>query len=241
MREGGKVLAGVLAGLRAYVQPGMSEREIDTWVGKEIAARGAIATYKTDEVSFPGHICISVNEQIVHSPPSDYVLEEGDVVSFDLVIEYKGMKTDAAFTMIVGDQEPKGAIKHLLQTTERSLQAGIAAIRGEGSRTGDIGAAIESVLEAGKLGVMRELVGHGIGAQMHMPPEVPNYGRAQSGAVLALGDTIAIEPMASLGGEKIVTDPSDGWTISTRDGSLAAHFEHTVLITEHGAEILTQL
>ena len=240
MREGGKVLGQLLADIREYVQPGMTEREIDQWVGKEIIARGAIATYKTDEVNFPGNICISVNDQIVHSVPSDYVLEKGDVVSFDLVIEYKKMKTDAAFTMIVGDT-PKGATKHLLTTTERSLYAGIEAIKGAGTRTGDIGAAVEKVLAAGKLGIMRELVGHGVGLEMHMPPEVPNYGRPNTGVALEVGDTIAIEPMASLGSERITSDDPDGWTISTRDGSLAAHFEHTVLITETGAEILTKL
>jgi methionyl aminopeptidase len=240
MREGGKVLGQLLADLKSYVQPGMTEREIDAWVGKEIAALGAIATYKTSEVKFPGNICISVNEQIVHSIPSDYVLEKGDVASFDLVIEYKGMKTDAAFTMVIGE-EPKGAVKHLLQTTERSLQAGIDAISGPGIRTGDIGAAVEAVLAGGKLGIMRELVGHGVGLEMHMPPEVPNYGKKGTGTVLSVGDTIAIEPMASLGSERIVIDEEDGWTYSTRDGSLAAHFEHTVLITEDGAEVLTRV
>jgi methionyl aminopeptidase len=157
-----------------------------------------------------------------------------------MVIEYKGMKTDAAFTMIVGE-DPKGAKKHLINTVERSLYAGIDAIKGEGTRTGDIAAAIEEVLKVGKLGIMRELVGHGVGLEMHMPPEVPNYGRKGTGTVLKAGDTIAIEPMASLGGEKIVSDDPDGWTISTRDGSLAAHFEHTILITETGAEILTKV
>lgn len=240
MREGGKILAGILRDVCAYTKPGMTEHEIDEWVGKEIIARGAIATYKTSEVNFPGVICISTNEQIVHSPASDYVFEVGDVVSYDLVIEYKGMKTDAAVTMVVGE-EPKGAIKHLLQTTERSLYAGIDAIKGEGTRTGDIGAAVEAVLAGGKLGIMRELVGHGVGLEMHMPPEVPNYGRKGTGTVLAVGDTIAIEPMACLCKEKIITDKNDGWSISTCDGSLAAHFEHTVLITENGAEILTKL
>lgn len=240
MRECGKILAGILRDIRNYVKPGMTEQEVDAWVGQEIIARGAIATYKTSEVNFPGNICISVNEQIVHSVPSEYIFEAGDIASFDLVIEYKGVKTDAAFTMVVGE-EPKGAVKHLLATTERSLYAGIDAIKGAGARTGDIGAAVEAVLAGGKLGIMRELVGHGVGLEMHMPPEVPNYGRQGTGTVLALGDTIAIEPMASLGSEKIITDPDDGWTISTRDGSLAAHFEHTVLITEDGAEILTQI
>lgn len=240
MREGGKILATVLSGLKEYVRAGMSELEIDAWVAGQIKKHGAIATYKTSEVKFPAHICISVNEQIVHSVPSDYVLEVGDVVSFDLVIEYKSMKTDAAFTMVVGE-EPTGVKKHLLNVTERSLYAGIDAIKGEGTRVGDVGVAVQQVLDAGKLGIIRELVGHGVGLEMHMPPEVPNWGHKGSGEVLHAGDTIAIEPMATLGGEKIIHDKSDGWTIATRDGSLAAHFEHTVLITQDGAEILTLL
>ncbi|MEO7904403.1 MAG: M24 family metallopeptidase, partial [Candidatus Saccharimonadales bacterium] len=134
-----------------------------------------------------------------------------------------------------------GVKKHLINATERSLYAGIDAIKGP-VRTGDIAAAVEKVLTTAKLGIIRELVGHGVGLEMHMAPEVPNYGKKGSGELLKPGDTIAIEPMATLGGEKIVTDTAgDGWTISTRDGSLAANFEHTVLITEDGAEILTRL
>lgn len=238
LREGGKLLAQILADVKAFVQVGMSEREIDAYVERAIVACGAIATYKTSEVEFPNVICISTNDEIVHGIPSDYVLEAGDIVSFDLVIEYRGMKTDAAFSMVVGE-ELTGVKKHLLNTTERSLYAGIDAIKGP-VYTGDIGAAVETVLRGGKLGIIRELVGHGVGLEMHMPPEVPNYGRKGSGVLLKPGDTIAIEPMATLGGERIRT-LDDGWTISTRDGSLSAHFEHTVLITETGAEILTQL
>lgn len=240
MREGGRLLATVLDGLKKRVVPGMSELDANAWAEAEIKSLGAIATYKTAEVKFPAVICISTNEAIVHGVPTDYVFEKGDVVGFDLVIEYKGMKTDAAFTMVVGE-EPKGAKKHLLSITERSLYAGIDAIKGAGTTTGDIGAAVEAVLSKGKLGIIRELVGHGVGLEMHMPPEVPNWGKKGSGVLMKPGDTIAIEPMATLGGEKVVTDSSDGWTIFTRDGSLAAHFEHTVLITEDGAEILTQL
>lgn len=238
MREGGKLLATILDGLKKHVQPGMTGREADAWVAAEIKRLGAIATYKTSEVNFPGVICISVNDQIVHGVPTDTPFEIGDVVGFDLVIEYKGMKTDAAFTMVVGE-EPKGAIRHLLATTERSLYAAIDAIKGP-VYTGDIGAAVEAVLAGGKLGIIRELVGHGVGLEMHMPPELPNYGRKGSGVLLTPGDTVAIEPMATLGKERIYTE-DDGWTISTYDGSLAAHFEHTILITETGAEILTQL
>ncbi len=238
MREGGKILARILGNLKKIVVVGMSEKEVDEWVANEIRALGATATYRTSEVNFPGSICVSTNEQIVHSMPTDYRFEKGDVVSFDLVITYKGMKTDSAFTMVVGE-EPSGAKKHLLNCTERSLYAGIDAIKGP-VYTGDIGAAVEKVLNEGKLGIVRELVGHGIGQKMQQPPEVPNYGRKGSGVLLKPGDTIAIEPMATLGNEAIKTD-SDGWTISTRDGSLAAHFEHTVLITKDGAEILTRL
>lgn len=238
MREGGKILAQIFEGLKKQVKPGVSELELDAWVDAEIKARGAIATYKTPEVNFPAAICISTNDQIVHSIPTDYVLQEGDIVGFDLVITYKNMKTDSAFTMVVGGN-PNGAQKHLLRATEQSLFAGIDAIKGP-VKTGDISAAIEDVLKKAKVGIIRDLVGHGIGHEMHEKPDVPNYGKKGKGVLLTPGDTIAIEPMATLGGEKIVTE-DDGWTLSTRDGSLAAHFEHTVLITENGAEILTSL
>lgn len=240
MREGGKILATIFKNLKNYVQPGMTGIEIDKWVEKEIFRLGATPTYKEPTPDFPGVICISVNEAIVHGVPTEDRFEKGDIVGFDLVITYKGMKTDSAFSMIIGEK-PSGAKKHLLNITERSLYAGIDAIKGRGTHIGDVGAAVEKVLSDGKLGIIRELVGHGVGKEMHMPPDVPNYGTKGSGALLMPGDTIAIEPMATLGGEKIITDKVDGWTISTRDGSLAAHFEHTVLITEDGAEILTQL
>ncbi|MBC7942978.1 type I methionyl aminopeptidase [Candidatus Saccharibacteria bacterium] len=238
MREGGKILATIYEGLKSRIVVGMSELEADAWVAREIKALGATATYKTSEVNFPNVICVSTNDEIVHGIPSDYRFEKGDIASFDLVITYKGMKTDSAFSMIVGEI-PTGAKKHLVNVTERSLYAGIDAIKGP-TYTGDIGAAVEKVLREGKLGIIRELIGHGVGHEMHQAPEVPNWGQKGKGVLLVPGDTIAIEPMATLGGEKIKTD-SDGWTIRTRDGSLAAHFEHTVLVTEDGAEILTQL
>ena len=232
MREGGKILGTILADVKNYVQVGMTGLDIDAWVAGEIIKHGATATYKEPVPNFPGVICISINDAIVHGVPTDYAFEKGDVVGFDLVITYKGMKTDAAFTMVVGE-EPKGAVKHLLSATERSLYAGIDAIKGSGTYAGDIGSAVEKVLSDAKLGIIRELVGHGVGLEMHMG----------SGALLQPGDTVAIEPMATLGGERgerIYTDPNDNWTILTRDGSLAAHFEHTVLVTEDGVDILTQ-
>lgn len=240
MRQAGKIIAQIFADIRGFVKPGVSELDVDTFVAKKITEYGASATYKEPVPDFPAVICISTNDQIVHGVPTDYVFEKGDIASFDLVITYKNMKVDSAFSMIVGETAT-GAKKHLLSLTERSLQAGIDAIHGTGTTTGDIGYAVEAVLGKGKLGIIRELVGHGVGLEMHMPPDVPNYGKKGTGTKLVAGDTIAIEPMATLGGEKIVTDPSDGWTISTKDGSLAAHFEHTILITEDGAEILTQI
>jgi len=240
MRQSGRILATIYQRLRQQVVAGVNELEINSWVKEWATDMGAIASYETDEVNFPGVICISVNDELVHSPPTDYVLKKGDVVSFDLVVAYKGMHTDSAFTMVVSEK-PTGAKKHLLKTTEQSLYSGIRAITGAGTRIGDISSAIEQTLSRGKLGIVRNLVGHGVGLKMHMPPNVPNFGTKGTGPVLNPGDTIAIEPMASLGGEDIVTDQTDGWTISMKDGSLGAHFEHTVLITETGAEILTTL
>jgi len=238
MREGGKIIARIFDDIKKFVHAGMTEKHIDEFVASKIVEYGAEATYKTDEVNFPGVICISTNEEIVHGIPTDYELEKGDVVSFDLVITYKGMKTDAAFTMVV-DEEPKGAVKMLLRATEQSLYAGIAAIKGP-VKTGDIGEAIEHVLAKARVGIVRDLVGHGVGLKMHMPPDIPNYGKKGTGVLLRPGETIAIEPMATLGKEAIAyLGDGDEWTIVTRDGSLAAHFEHTVLITDDGAEVLT--
>lgn len=238
MREGGKILAQILSDLKNFVHAGLSEKEIDTWVGEQIEKHGATPTYKEPKVNFPGNICISVNQQIVHSIPTDNILNKGDVVSFDLTITYKGMKTDSAITVVV-DEEAKGAKKMLLRQTERALFAGIEQVK-PGARVGDISSAIEKVLQKAGLGIVRELVGHGVGQDMHMPPEIPNYGRAGTGPILSVGDTLAIEPMSTLGSEKIKTD-RDGWSIVTADSSLSAHFEHTVLVTPEGYEILTLL
>lgn len=239
MRQGGRILATIFDGLKKQVVVGISGIEIDKWVETEIKKHGAVATYKTLEVNFPGVICISINDEIVHGVPNDYRFEVGDIVSFDLVINYKNMKTDGAFTMVVGEQ-PTGAKKHLLNFTERSLYAGIDVIKGP-IMTGDIGFAVEKILKEGNLGIIRDYVGHGIGHKMQQPPEVPNFGQKGKGVLLVPGDTIAIEPMATLGSGITKLDSSDGWTVRTRDGSLAAHFEHTLLITENGAEILTKL
>jgi len=238
MREGGKILATILRDLREHTTAGQGELDIDRWVDARIRSYGALPTYRDPSVNFPASICISVNEQLVHSVPTDRILEAGDKVSYDLTITYRGTCVDSAFTMIV-DAEPKGAIKHLISTTENSLYAGINILK-PGATTGDIGFEVEKVLTRGKLGVVRDYVGHGIGLKMHMPPDIPNYGTRGGGVTLHEGDTICIEPMASLGKPK-TSVTSDGWTVIMADHSICAHFEHTVLITSTGYEILTTL
>lgn len=239
MREGGKIMAQIFKELREYTQPGMTGKEVDKWVEKKILEYGAGIAYYEPEVDFPGSICISVNDELIHGIPKDIPFEEGDKVSYDLVIKYKGYYVDSAFTMILG--KPTAAQKHLLSYTESSLYEGIEQVR-SGAKLGDIGFAVEKTLKKGKLGVIRNYVGHGIGKKMHMPPEVPNYGKKGQGYVLKPGDTICIEPMSSLGKpDTIVVEGDDGWTVCLKDGSLGAHFEHTVLVTEDGYEIITQL
>ena len=239
MRAGGKIMAQIFAELKDYTKAGMTGREISDWVEKKILDAGATVAYYEPEVDFPGSICISVNDELIHGTPKDIPFEEGDKVSYDLVIKYQGYYVDSAFTMIIG--KPTAAQKHLLSFTESSLYEGIAQVKA-GAKLGDIGAAVEKVLEKGKLGVIRNYVGHGIGKKMHMEPEVPNYGKKGHGYELKAGDTICIEPMSSLGKPDtvVVEDEDDGWTVCLRDGSLGCHFEHTILVTEDGYEILTQ-
>ncbi len=239
MRAGGKIMAEIFKELRDYTQPGMTGKEVDKWVEKKILSYGAGIAYYEPEVNFPGSICISVNDELIHGIPKDIPFEEGDKISYDLVIKYHGYYVDSAFTMILG--KPTAAQKHLLSYTESALYEGIEQVK-PGAKLGDIGFAVEKVLKKGKLGVIREYVGHGIGEKMHMPPEVPNYGKKGQGLVLQPGDTICIEPMSSLGKpDTVVVEDDDGWTVCLRDGSLGCHCEHTVLVTEDGYEIITQL
>ena len=239
MRAGGKIMAQIFKELRDYTQPGMTGKEVDKWVEKKILSYGAGIAYYEPEVNFPGSICISVNDELIHGIPKDIPFEEGDKISYDLVIKYHGYYVDSAFTMILG--KPTAAQKHLLSYTDSALYEGIEQVK-PGAKLGDIGFAVEKVLKKGKLGVIREYVGHGIGEKMHMPPEVPNYGKKGQGLVLQPGDTICIEPMSSLGKpDTVVVEDDDGWTVCLRDGSLGCHCEHTVLVTEDGYEIITQL
>ena len=237
MRAGGKILGQLLVDLKKYVQPGMSEREIDAWVREQIIARGAGVAYDLLDDHFPGAICISTNDELVHGAPSDYILEDGDKVSFDLVITYQGYCTDAAFTMIVG-KKASPAIKNMITATEQSLWAGIREVK-PGAQLGDIGSAVEAILRKNHLGVIENYVGHFIGKKMHMPPDVPNFGRRGTGYTLKPGDTFCIEPMSSLGKPKNYVSKEDGWSVVLKDGSIGCHCEHTILVTESGYEVLT--
>ncbi len=239
MRKGGKILGNILRDLKEYVKPGMSEREVDEWVRDEIVKRGAGVAYDMlpKEEEFPGAICISVNDELVHGAPSDYVFEDGDKVSFDLDVFFDGYFTDSAFTMIVGNGG-SSAVKKMISVTESAMWEGIEQVK-EGAKIGDISAAVEKVLRAGKLGVIENYVGHGIGKSMHEEPLVPNYGKKGRGYKMKAGDTICIEPMSCLGKPKNYVDKENGWTVKMKDGSIGCHFEHTVLVLPDGYEVLT--
>ncbi|MEO5691067.1 MAG: type I methionyl aminopeptidase [Candidatus Saccharimonadales bacterium] len=234
MRESGAMLATVLDVLEQHVAPGISELELASIAEKELKALGGLPPFKGYH-GFPNVICISTNDKVVHGIPSDYILKDGDITSLDFGVKYNGMITDSARTVLVGNVDPK--VVQLVAETKKSLDAGIAVLH-DGVTVGDIGAAVQRVLDAHKYGIVRDLVGHGVGHELHEAPDIANYGRAGEGVMLKAGMTIAIEPMANLGGEDVVIDP-DEWTIRTRDGSPSAHFEHSILILDEGAEVLT--
>jgi methionyl aminopeptidase len=237
MRAGGRLLAVILKDLAAKVKPGVIPKDLAAQAAEQIKKHNLQPVVLGYE-GFPDVMCISVNNAIVHGVPGTDPIREGDVVKLDLTLGYKGMVCDSALTVIAGGGADPDA-KRLVEGTKAALDAGIAAIKGEGSRVGDISAAVQDVLEKKyRLGVIRELVGHGVGYAIHEAPNVPNYGVAGTGPVLHAGMTLAIEPMAALGDWHIAV-AKDKNTIVMKDGSLGAHFEHTVLITEDGAEILT--
>lgn len=242
MRESGRLLATVLNLLRSKLVAGISTKQLSDLAAKEIIALGGQAAFLGYQ-GFPEAICISVNDEVVHGiPKAETIINNGDIVSMDFGVSYKGMITDSAVSVICGLNEtgftPEPRIRDLLRYTEESLHEGLAVIE-DGCSTGDIGYAVEKVLNKHKYGIVRDLVGHGVGHAVHEDPNIPNYGRKNTGDRLVKGMTVAIEPMATLGRDAITID-DDGWTVRTTDGSLAAHFEHTVLITESGCEILTQ-
>lgn len=240
MRDNGRRLAEVAALLREHLRPGVTTLDLDALAEERIRAMGALPSFKgyvVEKVPFPGTICASFNEQVVHGIPSSRVVRDGDVLSIDMGLSFGGYHVDSSFTVAVGQVTAR--IQELLDITRKSLYVGIAEAR-PGRRVGDIGHAIETTVKPHGFGIVRQLVGHGIGRALHERPSVPNYGKPNTGDLLKPGMCLAIEPMITLGGWKTKL-LKDAWTVVTCDGSIAAHFEHTVAVTPTGPEILTIL
>ena len=238
MAAGGRILALTHAHLRTQVRPGISTGQLDAIAEAFIRSHeGALPAFK-GLYGFPGAICISMNEEIVHGIPSPKrVLAEGDIVKLDVGVQYQGMFTDAAITVPVGEIDP--ATQRLIDVTERALDAGIAQAI-PGNYVGDIGHAVQTVVERAGFSVVRELVGHGVGHLPHEDPQVPNHGKPRRGTRLQAGLTIAIEPMVNVGGP-VTRTLGDKWTVVTLDGTRSAHAEHTVAVTDDGPRVLTKL
>jgi methionyl aminopeptidase len=238
MAQAGRIVAATLALMHERTRPGMSTEDLDRLAEEFIRShKGATPSFK-GLYGFPKTLCTSINEEIVHGIPSaKRVLREGNIVSVDVGVHDDGLHADAATTIPVGEISPDA--KRLLEVTQRSLEAGIAQARA-GNHVGDIGHAVQQVAEGAGFGVVRELVGHGIGTAFHEEPQVPNYGAPRRGPRLMEGMTIAIEPMITLG-DPATRTLADKWTVVTADGTLSAHFEHTVAITKNGPQILTSL
>lgn len=235
MREAGKVTALILRELEQFMKPGVATIEIDRFVEKTVKEHGMIASEK-GYCGYPASICVSINDEVVHGIPSeDRILQDGDIVSVDLVVEHKGYMADAARTYGVGNISEKA--KHLIETAERAFFEGIKYAK-EGYRLSDISHTIQSVVEGEGFGVIRDFVGHGIGREMHEDPQIPNYGKAGKGPRLQQGMTLAIEPMICEGDWEVDV-LLDDWTAVTVDGGLAAHYENTVVITDGEPELLT--
>ncbi len=234
MRRAGKVVAEMHDVTRAAIRPGITTRELDALAAEVIKKRGATSNFLNYH-GFPAVICTSPNSMIVHGIPGDVVLEEGDIISIDCGAIIEGYHGDAAYTAGVGTISKEA--QRLLDVTERSLWAGIDQMV-KGNRLNEIGRAVEKVALAANLGVVREYVGHAIGTAMHESPQVPNYWPGTPGPTLKEGMVFAVEPMLNLGGEDTIL-LSDGWSVVTADGSLSAHFEHTIAITDNGPEVFT--
>ena len=235
MREAGKIVGDTHKYLIPYLVPGVTTKKIDDLARKFILSKGATPScYHYD--GFPGNICISVNDEVVHGIPGSRKLQDGDIVTLDICACYKGYHGDSAWTYAVGNiSEDK---KYLMEHTEKSLYKGLEQVH-SGAHIGDIGEAVQKYAESHNLGVVKELVGHGIGTNLHENPDVPNYGKSGTGPILKEGMTIAVEPMINLGTADVYLEDDD-WTVKTMDNMPSAHFEHTVLITKDGYEILTK-
>jgi len=236
MRAACRAAAEVMRAVAALIQPGRTTKELDEAAAALIRQRGGKSPFLGYK-GFPGHICVSVNEEVVHGIPSQRRVQYGDIVSLDVGIVLDGFVGDNATTVAVGVVPAR--VQELLEATQDGLRAGIAAAR-QGNRVGDISHAVQMAVEARGFSVVREFVGHGVGRKMHEEPQIPNFGSAGTGPKLKPGMTLAIEPMINLGGHA-VRMLNDGWTVVTADGSPSAHFEHTVMVTEKDAEILTWL
>lgn len=235
MREAGKVTGQILRDLEEFIKPGISTLDIDRFVEKAVKEAGMTAAEK-GYCGYPASICTSVNEEVVHGIPSKKrILREGDIVSLDLVVEYKGYMADAARTYGVGKISPEAA--HLIETAKQAFFNGIEFAK-EGYRLSDISNAIQTTVEGEGFGVIRDFVGHGIGSDMHEDPQIPNYGKPGKGPRLQKGMTLAIEPMITEGSYEVDV-LTDDWTAVTVDGKLAAHYENTVVITDGEPELLT--
>lgn len=234
MRKAGQVVARTLDMVAREIKPGMTTRQLDAMVEQAILDQGAIPAFKNYH-GFPASACISVNDEVVHGIPGDRVIQEGDIVSVDVGSIVEGYYGDSARTFAVGPISEQKA--KLLEFTLKALMAGIDKAR-KGNKLGEVSATIQQTAEAQGFGVVRQLVGHGIGRAMHEEPQVPNFGSAKEGPVLRTGMVIAIEPMINLGTKDVKTMP-DGWTVVTADGQASAHFEHTIAVTENGPDILT--
>ena len=235
MREGGHILAEILDILVSKTQAGIQTKELDTLARELIEAQGARPSFLNYN-GFPATLCISINEEIVHGLPSQRKLKDGDLVKLDLGVFYKGFHTDSARSVIVGKGDLK--LQKLVAVTAEALAIGIQTAQ-VGKTLGDVGYAIHEYVKSQKMDVVRDLIGHGIGTEIHEEPEVPNYGKQGQGSVLKVGMVIAIEPMVVTGGHKIANG-SDGFAFITADKKMSAHIEHTIAITENGPEILTQ-
>jgi methionyl aminopeptidase len=234
MRRAGQVVAEIHAAVREAISPGVTTSQLDQVAREVIERRGARSNFLNYH-GFPAVICTSPNDMVVHGIPGDYRLKDGDLISIDAGAVVEGYHGDAAFTTGVGEISPQAA--ELIRVTEESMWAGIAQMV-EGHRLNDIGRAVQTVVEVNGMSVVREYVGHGIGTAMHEPPEVPNYWPGQPGPKLKVGHVLAVEPMVNLGrAETRVLE--DGWSVVTADGSLSAHFEHTIAITDDGPVVLT--
>jgi methionyl aminopeptidase len=238
MRTAGKIVAEVLALVESELKPGVSTGHLDRLAERHIRSAGAVPSFKGyghPSNPFPGSLCISIDREVVHGIPGDRTIKDGQVVSVDAGAIYEGWHGDGARTFVVGESD--GPVRSLVDTTRLAMMAGIAAAV-PGAHLGEISAAIEDVARPHGYGIVRQFVGHGIGTEMHQEPQVPNYRTGARGMKLAPGICLAIEPMLTLGSHEVEVQP-DGWTVVTRDGSLAAHFEHTIAVTDNGPEILT--